>query len=303
MRKKILPALPLLLLVMQGAAAIQYPTQPTSLSSRTLGFVTSLNMTVIPETERSARGVVYKNSAERWVIEIPVPPWLKQQLSSTPYSATPDKIFPWGDGTAAPCAGAGSAAAKNITFMPIIADYTDSSNTLASSDNILSDFDCTYDPRQTFVRCEDRVYGNYYFSGKYSKYSTLSFRDLEFVAMLGMIPNCASAKQFTTIVRKANDIAAIIGGAVGGFVFLLIVGYAVCLFGEDIMRCWESNKVTPSLQNIAFNNNKNNNNGGTTASISAFRTDLRSFLSSAQGHRYSAVPPCPSSSSSAHDIL
>jgi hypothetical protein len=192
--KKLRPwaARPLLLLLLLGllpafAGAVQNPMQPTSLSSATLGFAESLKIVPLKETATVARGTVTKGGKETWVIEIPVPPWLKEKAATTSFSPTPDDIYPYGEETAAPCKPAGSAgaaAARNITFMPIIVNQDDNTKSLLTSSNIQSGYECTYDTVQPFVRCVDTIYGDKFFYGSLATYTS---RSIEFVAFLGMV--------------------------------------------------------------------------------------------------------------------
>lgn len=192
------------------ASAVQYPVTPTVISTKQTTFMQGISLKQLDETAVLARGIVYQDRSEIFVIEIPMPAWLVK--AKTEFSADPDAIYAYGEGKKAPCDKEETRdAARNITFIPVIMEIDTTKKTTTSESNVQSYFKCTYDTKQPFIRCEDRIH------------STLLSRSIEFTAVLAMVPDCKSAKAFTDALREGNKtenaMFAVIGVVAGMMVF------------------------------------------------------------------------------------
>jgi hypothetical protein len=282
------------------------------LSSKQIAFMQSLSVVPLPETAMSVKGIVNKQTNELFVVNIPVPQSMLLDGGKVAFASKPDDIYPYGDGKVKPCDSEETATtAQNIAFIPVIMEYdVEADATLASTNNIQSDFKCTYDyPAQPFVRCEDTIMGEMYTS----KYSVSTARNIEFVAVLAMVPSCASAKAFTDTVRQGNkmEMGVIIGLIAGGVVLVILLLY--CVFRLDRAsqnkrnaerQAQQTNKLietTPPAGNsiggggaaaaVAVPSSPSDGQASVVAKSLFAVTDVHSFLSSAVArHSYSRVP-------------
>ena len=283
------------------ACATQSAPMPTMLSSKQIAFMQSLSVVPLPETAMSVKGVVNKQTNELFVVNIPVPPSMLLDGGKVAFASKPEDIYPYGDGKVKPCDSDETATtAQNIAFIPVIMEHdVEADATLASTNNIQSDFKCTYDyPAQSFVRCEDRIMGEMYTA----KYSISTARNIEFVAVLAMVPSCASAKAFTDTVRQGNkmEMGVMIGLIVGVVVLVMLLAY--CVFRCDRARLNRNDAerkveqtVKPVEKTPVTVPPQNEQQVAVNPVMSLFAvTDVHSFLSSAVARHssssYSRVP-------------
>lgn len=214
------------------ASAYLAPVESTTLSTKQRKYIQQLRVITLDETAKVVKGTVYRQSSDMASIKLEIPAWLRK--SGLPFSARPEDVWPWGEGKKEPCNSNDFAATqRNITFIPLVLDDDVVANdTTTSAKNVQSEFVCSWDKEaQTFVLCERRIQGQQY----YSKYNYDTSKNVDFTAVLAVIPNCESARAFSDAVKdgnKTDNLYLIMGCTVLAVLVLLLC--ACCCYVERL---------------------------------------------------------------------
>lgn len=212
--------LAIIMMASEVAEGFQYPTERITLTSGMKSFLQDVGLVPIEETALSVKGSVVKDSQEIVYVRIPIPKSVKD--SGIPFSSRTTDIFPYGDGTKAPCDGKNeNTGKKDITFIPVIMESYTHKNTSKSFSTLQSSFSCKLE--ESFVECS-RLFISAYLTDNYN-----------FAAAIAVIPSCEAAKKFTDQVREGNSdtVGVWIGIGIGIPIFFILCGYCLHVYDKN----------------------------------------------------------------------
>lgn len=225
-------------------SAAQNLQQPTALPTGIQEFLRSVSLKPLPETAYTVTGVVPEDTADTFIVNIPVPPALAAVAgTSTPFSAAVDHIYSYGDGSVFPCNGDAAQTAKNVTFVPLVIERNTPANQMSTSTAFQNGFACQYIAgTNAIVRC----------TKSFDKFDTSSRAiNVNNIALIAIVPDCDSAKKFTEKVRAADSTADLaVNIILGIFIALFVIIFCLCL----CCGCCFGRRVGPGNTNFNRDN-------------------------------------------------